>query len=140
MSMELKYRRYAEKIRIFRGLNPHMLDYGAGQTIFHQGMLGSNLFIVFNGEVDIYNRNQLIAKCTAGDAFGEMSVLNQRPRSATAVAATEVKLFTLDESQINQILEKHASVRLLLNIINVLSERLEIANTHVAELKREKQD
>lgn len=137
-----KYRVYAERVKIFKGLEPEevkdilqqgkILHYHEGQTIFHEGMLGSNLFIVLNGEIGIYRKNKLIARCAVGEAFGEMSVLNQRPRSATAAALTPVSLFTLDERQINQILHKHVAVRVLLNVIHVLSERLESTNTQLA--------
>jgi CRP/FNR family transcriptional regulator, cyclic AMP receptor protein len=148
MSSQEKYARYAERIRIFNGLSPGEVEYilhcgkiihfYEGQTIFHEGMLGSNLFVVLGGKIAIYNKNRLIAKCTVGDAFGEMAVLNHKPRSATAGALEDVKLFTLDEREINQILDKAVAVKLLLNIIHVLSERLESANSWIAELRAEK--
>jgi CRP-like cAMP-binding protein len=91
---EEKYRRYAEKIRLFHALKPEevgrvlkegrMVNFQKGQTIFHEGQLGSNLFIVLRGEVGIYSKNRLIAKCKIGDAFGEMAVINQSPRSWAA--------------------------------------------------------
>lgn len=138
-----KCKRYAKKIRIFEGLEPEevmdilgrgrMWKFEQGQTIFHEGTLGSNIFIVLDGLVDIYSKNTFIGRCEPGDAFGEMSVLNHRPRTASAIARTAVKVFTLDEKQLNQILEKKVAVRILLNIIHVLSERLENANLHIAE-------
>ena len=140
-----KYKQYAEKVRIFNGLSPeevgdilrtgHSLDIAKGQTIFHEGMLGSNLFIVLKGEIALYQKNRQIGTCRVGDAFGEMSVLNHRPRTATATAESAVKLFTLDESQVNEILQKHVAVRLLLNVIHVLSERLEDANASIADIR-----
>lgn len=142
-----KYRKYAEKVTIFNGLEPSdvefilrsgkVLHFREGQTIFHEGMMGSNLFVVLHGEIGILSKNELIAKCRVGDAFGEMAVLNHKPRSATAAALSEAKLFTLDEKQINTILEKHVAVRLLLNIIHVLSERLESANAWNAALRKQ---
>ncbi len=142
MTDENKYLRYAEKIRIFNGLIPEEVEYilhhgkilvfREGETVFHEGQLGSNLFIVLSGKIAIYKKNKSIATCTVGDAFGEMAVLNHEPRTATAAAVKETKLFTLDEKQINEILEKHVAVRLLLNIIHVLSERLEDANERIA--------
>lgn len=142
MNDVVKYRRYAEKIKIFHNLIPEevefILHHGTtllfreGETVFHEGQLGSNLFIVLSGKIAIYKKNRLIATCTVGDAFGEMAVLNREPRTATAAAMSETKLFTLDEKQINDILEKHVAVRLLLNIIHVLSERLEAANCKIA--------
>lgn len=138
MTDDNKYLRYAEKIRIFKGLIPEEVEYilhhgkilvfREGETIFHEGQLGSNLFIVLSGRIAIYKKNKQIATCNVGDAFGEMAVLNHAPRTATAAAIKETKLFTLDEKQINDILEKHVAVRLLLNIIHVLSERLEEAD------------
>jgi len=103
-----------------------------GQTVFHEGMLGSNLFIVLSGQVGIYMKGKLIARCKVGDAFGEMSVLNRTPRCATAGALSDASLFTLDETQLNGILRKHIAVRLLLNVIHILSERLEAANAALA--------
>ena len=145
MHKEEKYKHYAEKVKLFHGLKPDevatilhegkLMHFREGETIFHEGMLGSNLFIVLSGEIAIYLKNELIAKCEVGDAFGEMAVLNSKPRSATAAALTEVKLFTLDESHLNGILDQHVAVRLLLNIIHVLSERLEWSNARMARSK-----
>ena len=134
-----KYAKYAKRVKIFKGLQPEevggiiqqgaTLQFEKGKTIFHEGMLGTNLFIVLHGEVALYKKTQIIAKCEVGDTFGEMAVLNHRPRSATAAAVEDTKLFTLDERQIDSILDKRAAVRILLNIIHVLSERLEVANS-----------
>ncbi|MCC6145109.1 MAG: cyclic nucleotide-binding domain-containing protein [Candidatus Hydrogenedentes bacterium] len=143
---ENKYQRYAEKIRIFNGLQPQdvefilhsgtVIHYHENQTIFHEGMLGSNLFIVLSGEVGIFQKNTLIGVCKVGDAFGEMAVLNHTPRSATATARIPAKCFTLDERTISGILDKRIAVRLLLNIIHVLSERLETANAQIADFRK----
>lgn len=150
MSSPEKLQQYAERIRIFNGLQPSEVEYilncgkiihfRKGQTVFHEGMLGSNLFVILSGKVAIYKGKRVIANCVVGDAFGEMAVLNRRPRSATAAAKDEVKLFTLDERQINEILDKAVAVKLLLNVIHVLSERLENANTIIAQLKDERSD
>ena len=145
MGTQEQYQMYAKKIRIFNGLQPTEVEFilksgtivhfREGQTVFHEGMLGSNLFIVLSGKVSIYNKKRQIAICDVGDAFGEMAVLNRKPRSATAAAKSDVKLFTLDERQINQILDKGVAAKLLLNVIHVLSERLEQANAMVAKLR-----
>lgn len=142
MHNEAKYLHYAKKIKIFNGLSPkevsdilhegHTLEFFAGQSVFHKGQLGGNLFVVLNGTVDIENEGMIIAKCRPGDAFGEMSVLNHRPHCASANAYTDVKLFTLDEDQINRLLEKKGAVRLLLNVIHMMSSHLEKANTIIA--------
>ena len=142
-----KYKRYAEKVRIFRGLTPEeveqiihqgrVLHYHAGMSIFHEGTLGNALFIVLKGEVGIYHHNELIASCTVGDAFGEMAVLNHTPRIASAAALSDTRVFTLEEKQVHAILQQKASTRLLLNVIHVLSERLETANAHNHGLRQQ---
>jgi len=145
MSDREKYRRYASKIRIFNGLTPEevseiihegkVVRFRQGQTIFHEGSLGSNLFVVLSGQCAIYSKEKQIARCRVGDAFGEMAVLNRKPRCATAAALSDVTVFTLDESQLNAILKKHVAVRILLNVVHVLSERLEGANEYIAEYR-----
>jgi len=138
---------YAKKVRIFNGLTPEevadilrqgkVLHFQQGQTVFHEGMMGSNLFVVLSGQIAIYSKSKEIARCHVGDAFGEMSLLNHKPRCATAAALSDVTLFTLDEDQLNHILEKRVAVRILLNVIHVLSERLESANTWIAERRKQ---
>ena len=145
-----KYASYAKKVKIFQGLTGEdvseilrhgdKIRFSAGQTIFHKGQLGNSIFIVLHGTVDIENEGAIIAKCRAGDAFGEMSVLNHRPHCATAAAASDVKLFTMDENQITELLEKRVAVRFLLNIIHVLSAYLETANTIVARQNKGQKD
>jgi CRP-like cAMP-binding protein len=142
MSDVSKYQRYARRIPLFKGLEgdeiSEILRRGEvmyvpkGKTIFYKGQSGNNLFIVFSGVVDIFNDEKRIARCRVGDAFGEMSVLDHRPRSASAMAATEAKLFTLDERQMNEILHQHVAVRLLLNVIHLLSDHLVNTNSLLA--------
>ncbi|HEX72122.1 MAG TPA: cyclic nucleotide-binding domain-containing protein, partial [Candidatus Hydrogenedentes bacterium] len=91
MFEDAKYKRYAEKIRIFNGLIPEevesiirqgkVLFFREGQAIFHEGQLGSNLFVVLSGKIGIFNRSKMIAQLGVGDTFGEMAVLTHRPRT-----------------------------------------------------------
>lgn len=138
MSSRSKYLRYAKRIKIFNGfsadevediLRPgRMVEFPTGRTIFHKGQLGSNLFIVFSGRVEIYDDDHRIATCRVGDCFGEMSVLDHGPHIASAVAASPVRVYTLTEEQMNDILEKRVAVRFLLNVIHVLSDYLRHSN------------
>ena len=146
MSDTSKYARYAKKIKIFEGLSLEevaeimrhgaTIRFSAGQTIFHKGQLGNSIFIVLQGTVDIENEGIIIGKCRVGDAFGEMSVLNHRPHCASADAATDVKLFTIDENQIHKLMEEVVGVRFLLNIVHLMSDHLETANTIIARQSR----
>ena len=147
MSSIEKYKRYAKRVALFNGLEPEeigeileageMFDYHKGATIFYQDQLGSNIFVVWKGTVGIFIDNGLIAKCEVGDAFGEMSALNHRPHVGTASALTDAKCLVLTENNLNDILQKHAATRFLLNIIHILCGHLEKAN-HSAALSRRK--
>ena len=139
-----KYRQYSQTIPIFRGLEPieiaailqlgEIVSFSAGETIFDQGAYGANLYIILEGNVEIYNQGKHIATCPAGEAFGEMAVLRRSRRNATARAGTDVQLFSLQEKDLNTLLEKHVAVRLLLNVIAVMSERLDVANSRLAAI------
>ena len=146
MPSDDKLTKYSKKIKMFNGLQPdeiesilkqgRMLEYRKGQTIFHEGQMGSNLFILFGGEVGIFIHNDMIAKCRVGDAFGEMSVLNHKPHSGTAAALSDVRVFVLEERQLNLVLEKGVAVRLLMNVIHILSGHLEGVNAWNAALRK----
>lgn len=133
-----KYQQYAEKVSIFKGLTPEeiacllkqgkVFDYPQGKTIFYEGQLGSALFVVLSGKVGLYKKAKEIATIGVGDVFGEMSVLNKLPRTASAVALTPVRVFTMDEHQLSSMMETKIAVQFLMNIIHVLSERLERMN------------
>jgi CRP-like cAMP-binding protein len=133
---------HVNRVSIYQGLSPEEIktiqglgktvQFVKGDTVFEEGSKGSNLFVVLEGHLAIHKHDKFIAKCKEGDAFGEMAILNQRPRSATVAALMDVKLFTLDENAISAILESPVAVRFLLNIIHGLSDRLEIGNTWIA--------
>lgn len=145
-----KYREYARRVKIFHGMDVEAVrelvkhgtavDFHKGQTVFHEGQRGNHIFIVLTGKVGIYNKDHLIAICRVGDAFGEMSVLDHEPHSASAAAVTDVHLLTLDEFQIREFLSKRHSAAFLLNIIHELSKHLRHANTENAILRKQLDD
>ena len=74
--------------------------YAAGETIFSQGDLGTEMFIIQEGEVHIVkhinNESHLLSRLEKGDFFGEMALLESVPRTADAVAHTEVKALIIN--------------------------------------------
>ncbi|HEY0195329.1 MAG TPA: Crp/Fnr family transcriptional regulator, partial [Kofleriaceae bacterium] len=65
----------------------------------------------------------------AGEFFGEMAILNGRPRSATAVARSQTRVFVIDATTFEAMLR--ARPEIALRIIRSLSSRLDAANHHV---------
>src|SRR4051795_5597703 len=70
--------------------------FAAGDTIFTQGDLGTEMFIIQEGEVNIVKHiageSHVLSKLEKGDFFGEMAVLESVPRTADAVAVTDVRV------------------------------------------------
>jgi CRP-like cAMP-binding protein len=77
--------------------------YGQDQVVFNENSPGKEMFIVFSGKINLYKERQdnriLLATVHPGDFFGEMSLVDNSPRSATAIAAEDTRLIVLDEAK-----------------------------------------
>jgi len=100
--------------------------FHAAEQIFAKGDLGTSLFIVYEGEVGIFNGSQQLATFRPGDFFGELALLDAEPRSATAVAQGAVVAFRLDQEDFYDVMEERGEV--LRNILRVLCQRLRRQN------------
>jgi HEAT repeat protein len=105
-------------------------EFLAGETIFTEGSLGSDFYIVFRGTVLIQKKlgagEQELARLSPGECFGEMALFDDSPRSATAVSKTDCTLLTLERSRFSSLLTQRPEMGL--EICRVLSLRLRAAN------------
>jgi CRP-like cAMP-binding protein len=62
------------------------VDFPAGHVIARQGDIGSGLFVIVSGRVRVVRSGQLLATLGAGDFFGELSVLDRMPRTASVIS------------------------------------------------------
>ncbi len=69
-----------------------MREFKAGEVIFKRGDAAQELFIIQSGEVELRLGNRLLETVHQYSIFGEMALIDAAPRSATAVAATDVKV------------------------------------------------
>lgn len=69
----------------------------AGSTIVAEGAGGIAFFLILTGTVDISRGDTTVAQLMPGDFFGELALLSDNPRNATAMAASDVELFTFTE-------------------------------------------
>jgi CRP-like cAMP-binding protein len=74
-----------------------LLSFSAGQVIFSEGDPGDVMYGVAAGEVDILVQGNLVETASPGTIFGEMALVDDSPRSATAVAKSDCSLATIDE-------------------------------------------
>src|SRR5690606_21544165 len=119
-----------EVAKIFaKGMTMHV---DAGQDIFIQGTIGSQMYVVLGGKLGVYDGDKSIAELRTGDMFGEMALVNKEPRSATVRAINDSRLFVMTETTFERLMSKRVAIRVLLNIIKTLSHRLKDANKRSA--------
>jgi len=110
--------------------------YEAGEMIFSQGDLGTEMYIILEGEVDIIKHiageSHPLSHLEKGDFFGEMAVLENVARSADAIAKTDVKVLVINGSQFDEMLRKNPEVAV--RIIRKYSQRLREANSLLERL------
>lgn len=92
------------------------------ERIITEGDQGSALFLIVEGEVAIHRADQRLAALRPQDCFGEMSILDNEPRSASATALTDCLLLKVDQDHFHAILNQNADVALA--IIRTLTRRL----------------
>jgi len=73
--------------------------FPAGHRFFSTGDHGEVMYVVTSGEVEIVLRGKVLETVPAGSIFGEMAIIDDRERSAEAVAKTEVKVVVIDQSR-----------------------------------------
>jgi len=108
-------------------------DFVAGTVLFEEGQPGGDMYIVVTGEVEIRRQvgdsERVLAVLPAGEFFGEMAILNARPRSATAVVRSAARLLVIDATTFEAMVR--ARPEIALRMIRALANRLESANQHV---------
>ena len=110
--------------------------YAAGDTIFADGELGTEMYIIQEGEVFIIKRlrgeDHVLSRLEKGDFFGEMAILESTPRTADAIAQTEVKALAINGSTFDEMLRKTPEIAV--RIIRKYSKRLREANDLLEKL------
>ena len=81
-----------ESFTLLTGNNIETRRVRAGGLIFREGEQADELFIIKSGYVRIQVGNRTMADLTVDNIFGEMALIDSEPRSATAVAITDVEL------------------------------------------------
>lgn len=97
-------------------------SYSAGQIIFEEGQFGDEMFVVMDGEVLISVEGKPIDTLGADSIFGEMALVDDRPRSATATAVVDSKLLLVDQGQFLKLIQE--SPDFAIETMSVMSRRM----------------
>jgi CRP/FNR family transcriptional regulator, cyclic AMP receptor protein len=100
--------------------------FAAGEAIFDEGSKGEKMYVVYAGKVTIEREGKFIEELSAGDSFGEMSLIDGAPRSATARAKTDCEVAPITEKAFLFLV--HETPMFALTVMHNLADRLRRAN------------
>lgn len=98
------------------------VDVAAGTVIFEQGDPPDGFYVVLEGEVEISVRDYVLWRLGKGEIFGEMALIDERPRSARACARTDCRLVKVDERRFLFLVTQ--TPFFALGVMRVMAERL----------------
>ncbi len=98
----------------------------AGTTIIHKGDVGACMYIIHDGRVRVHDGDQVFAEFAEGEIFGELSLLDPEPRSASVTTMTDALLLRLNQDEFYELLSDNPSISR--GIIRILCQRLRRLN------------
>ncbi len=132
----------------FQGLSPDELQdlrqiaqerqFDAGQRIFREGDPGNGVYVIEDGSVEIAHlsdlkQHRVFSRLGPGEIFGEMAVIEDLPRSATAIAAEDSRVFFIPRDEMLAVMKR--SPGLAFNLLQEISGRLRDFNQlHLREI------
>jgi CRP/FNR family cyclic AMP-dependent transcriptional regulator len=78
----------------------------AGRTLTEEGRAGHEFFLILEGQASVRRNGRKVAALGPGQYFGELSLLDRGPRSATVVADTDMRLLVLGQREFNGVLDE----------------------------------
>ncbi|MBN2385655.1 MAG: cyclic nucleotide-binding domain-containing protein [Anaerolineales bacterium] len=131
-------------ISLFRDLPEHELEtlagkvvdrtYAPGEAIIHKGDIGDSLFLIVDGAVKVVSEDAqggelILNQCKPGETVGEMSMLDQDPRSATVIATVPTRALELKHAAFMDTITQRPELSLYL--IRSITARLRFATTYI---------
>jgi CRP/FNR family transcriptional regulator, cyclic AMP receptor protein len=98
------------------------LDLREGATLTREGQSGREFFVIVEGSVKVTKNGRTIAELEAGDWLGEIALLTDSPRTATATAMSPVRILVITDRAFRQLVERMPSIAL--KVLSSVGERL----------------
>ena len=140
MQMPVFGRINAEELKVV-ARQMSVIELDVGEILFRESEKGSFVCFISEGELDVIKTSEtseegvILATLHKGHSIGEMSIIDDCPRSATAIARKTALLYILSKSAFDMILEKHPKIgiKLLRGISKMLSENLRETSKKLAD-------
>ena len=107
-----------------------VLRFQEGSVIFREGEHGDFMYVILEGEVQFSLRDAAVGSETRGGMFGEMALLDDHSRSATAIAMSDCVLVPIDSHSFRLLIQHTPDFAL--HVLNVLAERVRLATNRLA--------
>jgi CRP-like cAMP-binding protein len=111
-------------------------EFARGTVLFREGEQGREMFVIQGGRVTISKRvgkvETTLSTLGQGEFFGEMSILCDRPRSATATVAEDARILIIDPKTFEAMVRSNSEVAI--RMIKKLAERLQAADDLISNL------
>jgi len=108
----------------------------AGTVLFREGEPGKEMFVIQSGRIRLTRvlrgQETVIAELPAGEFFGEMSIINDKPRTASAVVLEDAQLLVLDPRTFEALIK--ANTEIAVRMVKKLAARLDAANAQIENL------
>ncbi len=144
---------FLKTVSVFKDLaEPHLVALALrlrerrlkkGEVLFREGDKGDELFLIREGTIVVSKPvmgrvEQVLARMGPGEFFGEMSLFDQAPRSATVQADADALLLCLDRTSLHQFIEvsPRAAAAFFFQMVQVFSGRLRESGNLIAEVTR----
>jgi len=116
----------------------HQREYKKNEVIFNEGDAGLGMYIIIGGSVEIIcePERHVLAELGEGDFFGELSLLDDSPRSASAITRSPCRILCFFKPELLDLINRNPKLgsKILFKLAWTISERLKSTNEQLREL------
>jgi CRP-like cAMP-binding protein len=98
------------------------IKLSAGKTLFKEGEIGDTMYMIKEGKVELLVKGGAVEVVGPGGILGEMALIDQKPRSATAIAQTDCTLLPVKQDQFFSMIQQTPSFAI--KVMRMMCDRL----------------
>jgi len=111
-------------------------EFPVGTVVFREGDVGNEMYVIQSGKVDITKRSREVEKVLVtlgpGAFFGEMAIINNKPRSASAIVVEDARLLVIGPKTFDAMIRGNSEIAV--RMIKILAQRLQAADEQIENL------
>lgn len=108
-----------------------LIELESGKALFREGDPGDVMYVLVDGEAEIFIGGVLFEKCVPGAVLGEIAVIDKAPRYATVIASSKCKFAQVDDQRFHFLLDETPGFAIA--IMRVMAERLKRCDLRVIQ-------